>query len=186
MKTYKSTLDKHLDEHIALSNQLYDYFPDIFKIVALIKKTAKNNKIFLIGNGGSAADCDHFATELIVKYKKVRKAIPAISLSNNGPLITANSNDFSFDTIFERQLEALAKKNDLLIAISTSGRSKNIVKSIEYAKKNNLNIISLTGNKKNILHGKSDICIKVRSNKTSIIQEIHILLIHLICELLDR
>jgi len=186
MKTYKNIIDKHLDEHIGISNHLYDYFPDIFKIVALIKKTAKNNKIFLIGNGGSAADCDHFATELIVKYKKVRKAIPAISLSNNGPLITANSNDFSFDTIFKRQLEALAKKNDLLIAISTSGRSKNIIKSIEYAKKNNLNIISLTGIKKNILHEKSDICIKVNSRKTSIIQEIHIIIIHLICELLDR
>lgn len=180
-------LVEYIENHFNVLNFLSkNDLPKIVNIANLIKRQIKKkNKILVIGNGGSAADSDHFVAELMVKFKKKRKPIPAISLSNNGPLITAHSNDLSYKFFFKRQIEALGKKGDVLIAITTSGRSQNIIEAVRYAKKINLKIVTLTGRNQTYINDASDYCVNVNSSITSIIQEIHILIIHLICELVE-
>ncbi len=139
----------------------------------LISKTLKSgNKIMICGNGGSASDASHLAAEFTNKFSNsiVRKGMAAISLSSDSTFITAHSNDFSFDTIFSRQIESIGNKGDVLIAISTSGKSINVRKAIDKANSMNINIISLTGNNTN-LNKISDITINVQSENTQHIQE---------------
>jgi len=149
-------------------------------------KTALNNenKILLCGNGGSASDCNHIAAEFISRFQKERKSLPAISLSANNSILTAIANDYSFDKVFSRQIEGLGKKDDILIAISTSGKSKNVLAAIEQAKKQGLKVIFLTGeNKTNV---EIDLKINVPSKITCEIQEMHIALAHVICEIVEN
>ena len=157
---------------------------DIIKTVDLINKTLKKNKVLVCGNGGSASDALHFSAELLGKYLKDRKALPAICLNSNVSAITAISNDYSYDDVFSRQLEGIGKSNDLLIAISTSGKSKNILKAISIAKKKNIKVVVLTG--RNNFKLPVDICLKVPAERTDRIQELHISTLHLICELIEK
>ena len=152
----------------------------------LIKKINLNKNIFIIGNGGSAAQSQHLSAELQVKYKKVRKPIPAISLTTDTSTITACANDFEFKFIFSRQLEALGKSGDVLIAFSTSGKSKNIIEAIKMAKRKKIFTFLFTGNSK--LNYNSDYLFSINSPSTDVprIQEIHMFYIHLICEVLDK
>ena len=178
-------MDKKFEKRIENFKLLKNCKNDIEKAANLIKEAFKNNnKIFFCGNGGSASDCNHLACEFISKFQKERKSLPAISLCSNNSIITAISNDYSFENIFIRQLEGLANKNDILIAISTSAKSKNILKAIEYAKENNLKVIFLTGkNKTNI---DVDIEINAPSCVTCEIQELHIAIGHIICEIIEE
>ena len=151
----------------------------------LIKETFENkNKILLCGNGGSASDCNHIAAEFISRFQKERKSLPAISLCANNSIITAIANDYSFDEVFSRQIEGLGNKNDILIAISTSGKSKNVIKALEVAKKQSLKTILLTGQNKTNLN--VDLEINAPSNITCEIQEMHIALAHVICEIVEK
>lgn len=150
------------------------------------------NKCLIGGNGGSCADAEHFAGELVCTFKdRFRKGISAISLTNNSSAITAWSNDFGFDTFFKRQVESLAKKNDILFLLSTgggdktSGASMNLVAAAETAKNMGLKVFSLAGKGGGILKNISDECIVVKSQVTSHIQEAHIAIIHKICLQLD-
>jgi D-sedoheptulose 7-phosphate isomerase len=143
----------------------------------------KNKKIFLIGNGGSAAQCQHFSAELVVKFKKQRKGIAAISLSTDTSILTACSNDFNYKYIFKRQLEAISQKGDLLIAFSTSGKSKNILEALNFSKKAHLKTIFITS--ESCKYKNAQIVLKVPSIETSRIQEAHLLIIHILCELID-
>lgn len=152
----------------------------------LIKKIKHNKNIFLIGNGGSAAQSQHLSAELLVKYKKVRKPISALSLSTDTSTITACANDFEFKFIFSRQLEALGKRGDVLIAFSTSGKSKNIIEAIKIAKKKKIFTLLFTGNNKFIHNSKDLYSINFPSAETARIQEIHMFYIHLICAVLDK
>jgi D-sedoheptulose 7-phosphate isomerase len=152
----------------------------------LIKKINHSKNIFIIGNGGSAAQSQHFSAELLIKYKKVRKPISAISLTTDTSAITACANDFEFKFIFSRQLEALGKRGDVLIAFSTSGKSKNIIEAIKTAQKKKIFTLLFTGNNRFNHNFKDIYSINCPSTEVPRIQEIHMFYIHLICEVLDK
>ena len=154
--------------------------------VTLITKSIKNgNKIILFGNGGSATDAQHMAAEFVGRFMKERKSFPAIALSTDSSIITAIGNDYSFESIFSRQAESLVKKGDVIIAISTSGNSKNILKGIKTSKNLGAKIISLTGKNGTKMKLNSDIFLNVPSTVTSRIQEVHRTIIHIICEMVE-
>ena len=144
-----------------------------------------HGKLMIIGNGGSAADSQHMAAELVGKYLKLRKPIPAISMSTDTSILTSISNDMSFNNIFTRQFEALKKKNDILLAITTSGKSKNIIKALKTAKKIGLKTILLTGNKISNKNA-TDLHIFTPASRVDRIQEMHIHIGHTICEILEN
>ncbi len=143
--------------------------------------------LYLCGNGGSAADAQHIATEFVSRFYKERKALNAEALTVNTSSLTAIGNDYDFDKVFVRQLEAKGKMGDVLIGISTSGTSKNVVKTMDYASKNGIHTILLTGNKDNRYSDKNYECvIKVPSEDTPRIQEVHIFIGHLLAEYVER
>ncbi|MGN0017797.1 MAG: SIS domain-containing protein [Candidatus Gastranaerophilaceae bacterium] len=151
----------------------------------IISALKNGNKILFVGNGGSASDCDHLATEFVSKFYKDRHAFNAISLTSNNALITALSNDFSYDKAFSRQIEAIGQKGDVLFALSTSGNSKNVVESIEIANEMNLTTIGLVGSKKSDMDEICSILIKIPSVETPNIQEAQMVIGHLICKLVE-
>jgi len=155
--------------------------------VSMISQAIRsNNKIIVCGNGGSAADSQHLAGELVGRFQIERKPIPAIALTTNTSIITSIGNDYSFEKIFSRQTEAIGNKGDVLILFSTSGRSKNVIEAVRSAKKKGIKTISITGARPNKLADLSDINLAVPSKSTPRIQEIHSIIIHIICELLER
>ncbi|MBF0252281.1 MAG: SIS domain-containing protein [Candidatus Omnitrophica bacterium] len=149
------------------------------------KTFTENGKIIVFGNGGSAADSEHLAAELVVRFEKERKALPCIALSANTSNLTACGNDYSFDDIFSRQVEALAVKEDLIFAISTSGNSKNVIKAVNTAKKKGCKVVALTGKDGGELIKLADISINVKNKVTARVQEIHILIIHILCKIVE-
>ncbi len=153
----------------------------------IIQAIKEKRTIFICGNGGSAADAQHFATELTIRFEKNRPAINAIALTTDTSAITACANDFSFEEIFSRQLQALGKEKDVLIAISTSGNSKNIIKAIDYATQNKIKTIALLGkNGGKIKQMNTNVSIIIPSNTTARIQEAHELIYHTICKIIDQ
>jgi len=151
----------------------------------LVNCIKNKNKILLCGNGGSASDSNHIAAEIVVRFLKNRKALPAISLATNNAVITAISNDMSYNKIFSRQIEALGKKNDVLIALTKSGKSQNVLEALKKAKKKKMKIIFLTSKKCN--HKiNSDCIIKVPSLRVDRAQEMHIAIGHLLCDILEK
>ena len=141
----------------------------------------KGKKILICGNGGSAADSQHIATELVVRLKTKRKALPAIALTTDSSILTAAGNDFGFKYIFSRQVEALGNAGDLLVCISTSGKSANILEAAKVAKKQRLKVMSLTGKAANPLSKLAHTAISVPSSETQRIQEAHIAILHVLC-----
>lgn len=159
----------------------------IEEITNTITNALKNeNKILFVGNGGSASDCDHLATEFVSKFYKDRHAFNALSLTSNNALITALSNDFSYEKAFSRQIEAIGKKGDILFALSTSGNSKNVVNSINVANEMGLTTIGFTGEQKTEMDNICSILIKIPSKETPNIQEATMMLGHLICLLVEE
>ena len=146
----------------------------------------RGNKVVLFGNGGSAADAQHMAAEFIGRFQKERQSFPAISLTTDSSIITAIGNDYDFNKIFSRQAESLVKKGDIVIAISTSGNSGNILNGIKTSKKLGGKIISLTGKNGFRMKSISDIFLNVPSITTPRIQEAHRTIIHIICELVEN
>jgi D-sedoheptulose 7-phosphate isomerase len=153
------------------------------EIVNCIKN---KNKIVIFGNGGSAADAQHMAAEFIGRYLLERQSFPAIALTTDSSILTAIGNDYDFDEIFSRQCEALVNKGDVVFAISTSGKSKNVIKGIKKSKENGAKIISITGTNGNDMEVISDIILKIPSENTPRIQEGHKVVIHIICELVEK
>lgn len=151
-------------------------------IVATLKR---GGKILICGNGGSAADSQHFAAELVGRFQKERRALAAMALSTDTSVLTSLSNDYAFDRVFERQIEALANPKDLLFAISTSGKAKNVIAAVKRAKKMGLKTIGLTGKGGGDLAKITDIPLLAPSALTARIQELHILIIHIICALVE-
>ncbi len=146
-----------------------------------------NNKILVCGNGGSAADAQHFATELLMKFEKERRSLPALSLTTNTSAITAHSNDYHFDEIFQRQIESLGNQGDTIVGITTSGNSENIIKAFQTAKEKGLKTICLNGKdggKMNDLNLDSNLV--VPSDNTARTQESHITIIHIWCKLIEE
>lgn len=177
-----------LEEHINLSKEIkLNYINKINLISELVYQTiTNNNNIFWCGNGGSASDAQHIAAEFVGRYSKNRMPLNSLSLNTDTSVLTCIANDFGYDNIFSRQLEAISKKNDLLICFSTSGNSLNILKAIEYAQKNDLNIITFLGKNGGKCIGLTKYEILIPSNTTARIQEMHITIAHIICEIIDK
>ena len=160
---------------------------DILEAANRIKASLqKGGKLILMGNGGSAGDSQHIAAELIGRFKKERRAMPAIALTVDTSSLTALGNDYGFDTIFERQLEALAQKNDAVVGISTSGNSENVVRALKKANDLGAETIGLVGNNGGKIKEVANLSIVIPSNDTARIQEVHITIGHIICELIEE
>lgn len=163
---------------------------DIGKIVeiaqGIIDCLKRNGKVILFGNGGSASDSQHIAAELVGRFKKDRTALAAIALTTNTSVLTSLANDYGYEIIFSKQLEALARKDDIVIGISTSGKAKNVALGIKQAKKMGLRTIALTGGDGGELAKLADISLVVPSLITARIQEAHITIGHIVCELVEE
>ncbi len=163
-----------------------DIIHEIQKFAELIIETYKNGgKLFIAGNGGSAADSQHITAELVSRFYKERKALPAESLNVNTSNLTAIANDYDFSEVFSRQLEANAKKGDIFLGISTSGNSKNIIKALNKSKDMNIATLGFTGKDGGEMAGLCGNIIMVPSSNTPRIQEYHITIGHIICELVE-
>jgi D-sedoheptulose 7-phosphate isomerase len=164
------------------------------ELISLVAKVSEvmvgalkeGHKVLLFGNGGSAADSQHIAAELVGRFAFDRPPLPALALSVNTSCVTAIGNDYGYDQVFSRQLEALAHAGDVAIGITTSGNSPNVIRAIETAKKMGLHTVGLTGSKGGKLRDAADMCICVPSNETPRIQECHILVGHIISELVEQ
>ncbi|MCL5959666.1 MAG: SIS domain-containing protein [Chloroflexi bacterium] len=153
---------------------------------AAIAAYKAGGKVLLCGNGGSAADAQHIAAELVGKLREKRAPLAAIALTTNTSILTAVGNDWSFDEVFVRQVECLGGPSDVLFALSTSGRSPNVIRAVEVARGRGMKVIGFTGEGGEELAGRVDICIKVPSTETPRIQEGHITAGHIICDLVER
>lgn len=182
IKTYIQNSIK-IRKNILADEEMFEKVKEISnKIISALKS---ENKILFVGNGGSASDCDHLATEFVSKFYKDRHAFNAISLTSNNALITALSNDFSYDKAFSRQIEAIGKKGDILIALSTSGNSKNVVNAIKVANEMGLTTVGLTGQTPCEMDKICNILVKIPSSETPAIQEAQTMLGHLICKIVE-
>ncbi len=152
----------------------------------IIDAYKEGGKVLLIGNGGSAADAQHLAAELIGRFKLERKGLAAIALTTDTSVLTALANDYSYDSVFSRQIEALADDKDVLVAISTSGTSPNILKAVEAAYSRGIKVIGLTGEDSGNLMEVADLTLAVPSRNTPRIQEAHITIGHIICNLVEK
>lgn len=182
-------LKKNLQETISIKEKIlkndsfHNNFDEIIKIILF--KLNLGGKIFTAGNGGSAADSQHLSAELISKFKKDRDPIPSIALTTDTSIITSISNDYSFKNIFVRQIKGLYSENDILIAFSTSGNSKNIIELLKFSKKNKIFSILFTGLKYSESLKYCDYSIRVPSNVTPLIQECHMSIYHTLCEVIE-
>jgi D-sedoheptulose 7-phosphate isomerase len=152
----------------------------------IIESYHNNGKILIMGNGGSASDAQHISTEFISKFLMERKSLPAIALNCNTSTLTAIGNDYGFDHVFSRQIEGLANKQDIIIGISTSGNSKNVLEAIKVSKEKGCYFIGLTGENGGLMREEVDLLINVPSNHTPRIQESHIMIGHIICEIVEK
>ena len=165
---------------------LVDLESQLARAAELIEQCLRaGQKLLVCGNGGSAADAAHFATEFVVRFIKDRPAYPAICLASDGGLLTAAGNDYGFDEIFARQVAALGREGDLLVCLTTSGRSKNVIRALEEAKKRKLKIIALLGRDGGSTIGLADVDLVVGGTSTARIQEAHKLLLHVLCETVE-
>ena len=183
-----SSVQKIIEDSIVVKRAAFEEnSKNIDDVIQLLIETLKSGKKLLIcGNGGSASDSQHLAAELIGRFQKERQALPAIALSTDTSILTSLSNDYSFDIIFSRQVEGLGQEGDVLLGISTSGNSKNVVKALEAAKQKSMKTVALTGQGGGKLGEVADICIAVPSKVTARIQEAHITIMHAVCELVEE
>ena len=186
-KKIEQIIEKTLNESSKTIESLADLSNEIDKIVNLIiKALTKNKKIIIFGNGGSAADAQHIAAEFLGKYKIKRKSIPAIALTSNSSTTTAIANDYDFNDVFSRQCESLVSKNDIVMCISTSGNSQNVIKGLKTSKKNGGSTIGLLGNNGGKIKNIVDIPLVVNSTSVPRIQEAHRVIYHIICEIVEE
>jgi D-sedoheptulose 7-phosphate isomerase len=160
--------------------------PAAAAVDAMLKALRGGGRILACGNGGSATDAQHFAGELVGRFERERKAMAAIALTADTSILTALANDYDYRLVFARQVEALGRPGDVLIGISTSGRSRNVVEAFDAARRQGLTCIALTGGNGCEMLDLSDIAIVAPSSSTPRIQEVHIVALHLICELIDE
>lgn len=164
-----------------------DLKDEVYRVAEIMGKALKDgNKLFFCGNGGSAADSQHLAAEFIGRFQTERNSLPAIALTTDTSILTSIGNDYGFEYIFSRQVEGLGKKGDVFIGISTSGKSKNVLLGVEKAKNMGLTTIALTGKDGGVLKDVCDICLNVAHPNTARVQEAHIFIGYVLCELLDE
>ncbi len=183
----KAIIEKTVDQSIQVKKDFFAGHIQKIETCAdrMVKALKNGNKILLFGNGGSAADCQHIAAEFINRFQMERKPLPAMALTTDTSVITSIGNDYSYDDIFLKQVQALGKEGDIAIGISTSGNSPNVIKAAAEAGEMGLTVIGFSGNTGR-LKSISDICFCVDSSVTARIQEVHILLAHILCDLTER
>ena len=186
LKILESNLKNHLSNFENLKSD-HSFKKKLFKVINLIKTSVNSGgKIIFIGNGGSAADSQHLSAELVGKFLKKRKPLPSVALTTDSSILTSISNDMEFRYVFSRQIQSIGNKNDILIAITTSGKSKNIIEALKVCKKKKIKSICFT--KKNypkILKNFCNIVLDVPAQRVDRIQEMHIFIGHTICEILE-
>jgi D-sedoheptulose 7-phosphate isomerase len=186
-KKVNHMIEETLQQSTKIIADLYNLSDEINKTANLIITAInKNKKIIIIGNGGSAADAQHIAAEFLGRYKLKRKSIPAIALTANSSTTTAIANDYDFSDVFSRQCESLVSKGDIVIGISASGNSENIVKGLRTSRKNGGLTIGLLGNKGGKIKNIVDISLIVKDSSVPRIQEAHRVIYHIICEIVEE
>jgi phosphoheptose isomerase len=185
----KQKVEQQFVDSIATKQASLAIAPEVARAGALlVERLRKGRKVLSCGNGGSAADAQHFSSELLGRFEAERPSLPAIALTTDTSTLTAVGNDYGFDHVFSRQVSSLGNEGDVLLAISTSGNSKNVLAAIEAAHANGLAVIALTGRDGGKIAGllrPADIELRVPSGRTARIQEVHLLIIHCLCELID-
>jgi D-sedoheptulose 7-phosphate isomerase len=188
--TLRALLRDRIGRSIELKEALLkdEHFQGLVMQVAMqiVKSLERGGKVFFFGNGGSAADAQHLAAEFTGRFLKERRALPALALSVNSSSLTAIGNDYGFDIVFARQLEALGREGDVAVGISTSGNSPNVMRAMETANSKSIFSVALTGKSGGTLKNIADCTICIPSEETPRIQECHILTGHLICELVEE
>ncbi|MFA6431085.1 MAG: D-sedoheptulose 7-phosphate isomerase [Candidatus Margulisiibacteriota bacterium] len=184
----RNRIESELKESIKTKTEVLNKLVPQIELAAniMIEALRGGNKIFFFGNGGSAADAQHLAAELIGRFKKERKALPAMALTTDSSILTCLGNDYSFDIIFARQIEGLAQKGDIALGISTSGNSKNVLEGFKKAKEMGCKTIGLLGNGGGTITNLSDISVVIPSTNTPHIQESHITIGHILCSLIEQ
>jgi len=183
----KDTIQNEFNEHIKVSNLLHNLTGQVTTAAQICINCLKNSgKILIFGNGGSASDAQHIAAELVGRYKTTRKGLSAIALSTDTSILTSIGNDFGYKHIFSRQVEALANTGDVVIGISTSGRSENVINALKQASELNCHTIGLSGQDGGEMNNLCDINLVIPSEDTPRIQEMHIVIGHTICHLIDQ
>lgn len=178
---------EEIHEHIKVAQEVVALESQILEISqALIDALDSGKKILIFGNGGSAGDAQHFSAELTGRYKAERRGLPAIALTTDSSALTAIGNDYGFDAIFSRQIQALAQEGDICFGISTSGNSKNVLNGFQEGRKKGCRCIGLGGRDGGKMRAYCDLHLIVPSDHTARIQEMHILIIHLLCDAIDR
>lgn len=184
----ETIIKQRFEEHLAVANAVMqsDILQQIERIAAAIKQALANgNKVLFCGNGGSAADSQHLAAEFVGRFQKERQGLPAIALTVDTSILTAVGNDYGFERVFARQVEALGQAGDVLVGISTSGNSPNVVQAIELAKAKGMYCVGMTAAGGGKMAQICDECIAVPVQVTARAQEMHILIGHILCELVD-
>jgi D-sedoheptulose 7-phosphate isomerase len=175
------------DEHLRAATDLRALGPDVDRVVTLVAELmAAGGGLLVCGNGGSAADAQHIAAELTGRFFRDRRPLRALPLHGNTSSLTAIGNDYGYEEVFAREVDAHGRAGDVLLAISTSGNSPNILRAIETAREKSMKVVGLTGESGGKMRDLCDVCLCVPSASTPRIQECHILIGHTICELLER
>ncbi len=185
---FSSRLTKIIEESVEVKKRIAtEHVAVLNKITQALRAClAEGHKVLLFGNGGSAADSQHIAAELVSKFFRDRRAFPAIALTTDTSILTSVANDYSFEDVFARQIDAIGQKGDVVIGISTSGNSPNILKALRLAKQKGLITIGLTGLDGGKLKDAVDICFHAPSKSTPRIQEVHITVAHAICDIIEQ
>ena len=186
MSHITSNLNRAINDSVRMLESLKNLEPQVSRAADLIGECFRTgNKLLVCGNGGSAADASHFATELVVRFTKDRRALPAICLASDSGILTAAGNDYGFDEIFARQVAAFGVPGDVLICLTTSGKSKNVMRALQEAKARKLKTIAFLGRDGGSTIGIADIDLLVKDDSTARIQEAHQLVIHVLCEIIE-
>ena len=180
-------IGQRFDEHVATCQDMRQHFEVIQEAALMCKEALETgHKVLFCGNGGSAADAQHLAAELVGRFVKERHSLPSIALTTDTSILTAIGNDYGYDQVFARQVQGLGQAGDVLVGISTSGNSPNVVKAVEEAKAKGLRTIAFTGQGGGRLAELCDVTLAVPSKVTARIQEMHILVGHILCELIEE
>lgn len=184
----KDYLKRRIENHFKILKLIEDDTWNIFNDLCInsLKALKKGKKIISMGNGGSAADTIHFTGELVAQFKKKRKSLPAISLNSNMSIITSIGNDISYDKVFSRQLEGLHNRGDITICLTTSGNSKNIIEAVKLLNNTKSNYYVLTGKSGGKIKNYSKKMINVPSHQVDLIQEVHYMILHSLCDFIDE
>ena len=183
-------IQSHIQQSIECKQAILDspeLCANIYDAAKLCKNALANgNKILIAGNGGSAADAQHIAAELVGRFEKARPGLAAIALTTDTSALTAIANDFGYEQVFARQLEGLGQTGDIFIGITTSGNSTNIIETLAVAKHKNVKVIGLTGQNGGKIAASAEICLCAPSTRTAIVQESHIMIGHMLCALIEE